>query len=259
MARQAMNPALQYEVDDAGLAVVRLARRHGNAIDPQLVEGLLDACSRAAADPAVRGMRLCAAGKLFCPGLDLQDLSELDRPAMERFVRRFGECVHALYGFPKPAVAQIHGHAMAGGLVLALTADWRVLAAERMLGLAELRVGLPFPHGVACLLRETVDPRHLAEVVLLGRNYSGDEAVEVGLAHEVAPAEELDARCRRRLADLAARDLAAFATTKRYLRGEVLERMREGDRRHAGEFLDAWFSAPTRERIRGVVAALREK
>jgi len=254
-----MSGAVPFEVDGAGLAVARLSRRHGNAIDPDLVTGLLDACSRAAADPGVRGLRLAAEGKLFCPGLDLQELVELDRPAMERFLQRFSECILALYGFPKPLVAQIQGHAMAGGLVLALTADWRVLADTRMVGLAELRVGLPFPHGVARLLRETVDPRHLAEVVLLGRNYTGREAVEAGLVHEVAAPEELDARGRQRLEELATRDLAAFATTKRYLRNDALERMRDDDRRHAGEFIDAWFSAATRERIRGIVAALREK
>ena len=109
------------------IGVVRLERAHGNAIDGALVEGLVAALAQAESDPEIGGVLLTAAGKIFCPGLDLKDLLALDRDAMERFMRRFSAAVLTLYTFPKPVVAGIDGHALAGGCVLALCADWRVL------------------------------------------------------------------------------------------------------------------------------------
>lgn len=244
---------------EQGLATLRLGREHGNAINGALVRDLLAACERAASDPEVRGVLLAASGKLFCPGLDLRELVELDRPAMERFLGEFNRLVLALYGFPKPLVAAVHGAAVAGGLILALTADWRVLAEGAAVGLNEVKVGVPFPYGVALILREAVPPGRLAEVALLGKNWSGAAAVDAGLVHEVHPAEDFAAHCRLRLAELAGKDPRAFATTKRYLRSVVVERMRAHDVGLAHEFLDGWFAPATHERLRAIAAELSSR
>ncbi|MCY0726014.1 enoyl-CoA hydratase/isomerase family protein, partial [Klebsiella pneumoniae] len=82
---------------------------------------------------------------------------------------------------PKPVVAAVGGHAVAGGCVLALTADWRVIKHGAVIGLAEVRVGVPFPFGVVTLLERSIAPARLAEVALFGRNYESEEAVATGL------------------------------------------------------------------------------
>jgi len=245
-----------FEVED-GLATIRLHREHGNAINGELADDLASACAQAGARDDVRGVLLAATGKLFCPGLDLQELYELDRKAMGAFMARFNAAVLALYSLERPVVAAIHGHAVAGGCVLALTADRRLLAEGAMIGLAEVRVGVPFPYGVATLLRESVPPQRVEEVALYGRNYTGAEALEAGLAHEVLPVAGFERACRERLADLASRDTHALAVTKRYLRGPAVERMAREDPRRIGEFLDGWFRPATRDRIRALVEGLR--
>lgn len=244
------------QTTDAGLLTVRLARAHGNAINAAVVEGLIAACRTAEADPAVRGVLLAASGKLFCPGLDLQELCELDRPAMARFLDRFNTCVLALYSLSKPMVAALHGHAVAGGCVLALTADWRVLRYGAMIGLNEVRVGVPLPFGVARILCESVNASHREEVALFGRNFTDDAALASGLAHELRDATGLEEHCRARLADLAERDARAFALTKRHLRAATIDRLASGDPGDADAWLDCWFSPPTRERIAAVVRDL---
>jgi enoyl-CoA hydratase len=244
---------------DGALACLRLDREHGNAINAPLVDELERAVREAGADEAVRGVLLAAAGKLFCPGLDVQELVELDRPSMERFLERFNRCVLALYGLSKPLVAAIHGHAVAGGCVLALTADWRMLRQGAVIGLNEIRVGVPFPYGVAMILRESVSrPRH-EEVALFGRNLDGEAAVAAGLAHEVLPDDGFETACRSRLAELADKDPAAFAITKRYLRSVTVERIERRQAALAGEFLDAWFSPPTRARLQELARQLRSR
>lgn len=253
-----MSQTLKVSVED-GLATVRLDRAHGNAINLDLVDELTSAFRRLDTDRSVRGVMLAASGKLFSPGLDLQELVELNRLEMERFLERFNACILGLYTFSKPLVAAIHGHAVAGGCVLVLTADWRVLNHEKLLGLNEVRVGVPFPYGVAMILRESVPQRHLEEIALYGRNYRGDEAVRVGLAHETHGDEGFEEHCRSRLEELADKDSAAFAITKRYLRSPTVERIMADEARLASDFVDRWFSASTRRRLSEIVAKLTSR
>lgn len=249
-----MLPTVTLEID-AGVATFRLAREHGNAINGDLVRDLMSVLGEVAADDRIRAATLAASGKLFCPGLDLQELIALDRGAMAGFLERFNACVLALYTFPKPLVAAIHGPAVAGGVVLALTADWRVLRAGAVVGLNEVKVGLPIPFGVAMILRAAA--AKLEEVALFGRNYEGQEAVAAGLVHEVALAAEFESRCRERVQELAQKDARAFSISKRYLRQPVVERILAHDSKLMHEFLDAWFSSETRERLTKIVADLQ--
>ncbi len=246
-------------VDRRGrLALLRLDKARGNAIDPSLVEDLLAAARDVGADGDVDGVLLASAHpKLFSPGLDLVTLAGFDRPGLQAFMLRFAELVTALYALPKPVVAAVGGHAVAGGCILALTADWRVLARGVQMGLNEVKVGLPLPWSVALLLQATVPPPALSRVALLGRNVSGDEAVAVGFADELVDAEGFENACLERLTEFAEKDPRAVATTKRYLRASTLAQMKAGEADLVGEFLDGWFSPGTQERIRTIVATLR--
>jgi enoyl-CoA hydratase len=239
-----------------GLAILRIGRANGNAINGDVVDGLTTLVRQAAQSEEIRGVLLAASGKLFSPGLDLRELIELDRRGMERFTRGFNTCVLELYAFAKPLVAAIHGHAVAGGCVLTLGADWRVLRRGALIGLNEVRVGVPLPFGVSMILRESVPRIHLEEVALLGLNYRDEAALEAGLVHELHAADGFEEHCLERLEELASRDSNAFAVTKRYLRSMIVERIRTEEDLHRDEFLDGWFSRPTQDRIRAVIAKL---
>jgi enoyl-CoA hydratase/carnithine racemase len=244
---------------DGAIGVVHLARAHGNAINGAFIESLVAALGEAEADPAIRGVLLTAGGKIFCPGLDLQELIALSRDEMERFMRRFSAAVLTLYTFPKPVVAVLHGHTLAGGCVLSLCADWRVLRRGAVTGLNEVKVGVPLPFGVALIVRDAVPKNRLTEVALLGRNASDEEALAAGLADELADADAVEAVGRERLDEFIAKDTFAFAVTKRYLRAAVVERMRANNQLLIPEWLDGWFSPGTRERIAAIVAELHAK
>ena len=239
------------------LAVLRLDKARVNAIDEALVDDLAAALSDVAADPGIRGVLLASGHpKLFCPGLDLVALSGYDRPAMERFMLRFGAVVMELYALRKPVVAAVSGHAVAGGCILALTADQRVLKKGAQIGLNEVKIGVPLPWSVTVLLRATVPASALCQVALLGRNFADAEALAVGLADAVVEAEGFDAACLGALRELAEKDAAALGTTKAYLRAEALAAMRAHERDRLGDFLDGWFSEATQARIQKIAAAL---
>jgi enoyl-CoA hydratase len=178
---------------------------------------------------------------------------------MKRFMESFAVAVWGLYGLPKPVVAAVGGAAVAGGCILALTADHRVLKRGAAMGLNEVKIGVPLPWSVTRLLRATVHAPALSRVALLGRNFTDAEAVEVGLADEVAEAEGFEATCVARLEEYADKDPHALAATKAWLREGVLTEMMAHEAGRVGSFLDGWFSAGTQERIRATVASLRAK
>jgi enoyl-CoA hydratase len=214
------------------------------------------AAREAEQDPDIQGVIFTAAGKLFCPGLDLVYLSTMDRSGLGRFMEKFAACLLKLYCFPKPMVAALSGHTLAGGAVISLAADWRILQAGAMIGLNELKVGVPLPFGVSLILRDAVISPRLEEVALFGRNYKDEEALASSLVHEVCPPDMLQARARERLLEMTSKDLASFAVTKRYLRSATAERIEAREAEYHGEFLDCWFSRGTQERIRGLVRKL---
>jgi enoyl-CoA hydratase len=236
----------------------RFDKARGNAIDEPFTQELLKVAGELGADPDVRGVLLASAHpKLFSPGLDLVTLVEYDRAAMERFMRLFAEAVWALYALPKPVVAAVGGHAVAGGCILALTADYRVLRRGGVqVGLNEVKVGVPLPWSVALLLRASVPPAALTQVALLGRNFADDDALAVGLADQLADADGFEDFCRARLEEFADKDTASIAITKGYLREGVLREMRGREKEEMGTWLDRWFSDSTRERIRQIVAGM---
>ena len=245
---------------DGRLALLRLDKARGNAIDEPLAEALAEAAAELARDDGVCGVLLASAHpKLFCPGLDLVALAGYDRPAMERFMTTFGVTMWALYGLAKPVVAAVSGAAVAGGCILALCADYRLLRRGAPIGLNEVKVGVPLPWSVTRLLRASVPPQALARIALLGRNFSDEEALGVGLADELAASDGFEAACRARLEEFTDKDPRALATTKAWLREGVLAEMMAHERERLPAFLDGWFSPGTQERIQATVASLKAK
>jgi enoyl-CoA hydratase len=245
---------------EGALVVLRLDKARGNAIDEALVEALRGACRELEADDGVRGVLLASAHpKLFCPGLDLVSLVEYDRERLQRFMTGFGQMLTALYGLRKPVVAAVSGHAVAGGCILAMAADWRVLRRGGVsIGLNEVKVGVPLPLSVSALLRATVPPGALSRVALLGRNFADEEALAAGLADELA-GEDFERACLSRLQEFAEKDPYSLAVTKAYLRAESLRQMKAEDPAATAEWLDGWFSPGTQARIRATVASLARK
>jgi len=242
------------------LTVLRLDKARGNSIDDALVAELGRAVGELAVDDGVRGVLLASAhAKLFCPGLDLVSLVEFDRAAMEAFMRSFARTVWLLYGLRKPLVAAVNGAAVAGGCILALTADHRVLRRGAPIGLNEVKVGLPLPWSVTLLLRASVPAPALGRIALLGRNFVDEDAVAVGLADELSEPESLEAISLERLAEFAEKDPLALGATKASLREGVLREMQAQEGARLWEFLDAWFAPAAQERIRATVASLRSR
>lgn len=251
---------VKLEIAD-GLATLTLDKGRGNAIDRPLIDDLRHELGVVEADPAVRGVLLASAHPtVFSPGLDLPTLIALQPRELEDLMLRFAHLVRELFTFPRPVVAAVSGHAVAGGCVLQLTADWKILRGDSVkVGLNELRVGVPLPWTVTSLINAVIPRQALAKVAAFGSNFSGQEALAVGLGDEIGPEEGFAVHCRSRLAELAERPTLAFATTKRNLRREASEAMAAREGELVRGFVDCWFSAESQERLQAAIAALKAR
>jgi enoyl-CoA hydratase len=225
-----------------------------------LVLDLSAALRTVGGEPSVKAVLLASAHpKIFCPGLDLVSLAGVDRTELTSYMLHFSTVLTDLFALKKPVVAAVNGAAVAGGCLLALTADWRVAKRGAPMGLNEVKVGVPLPWSAVMLLRAAVTASSQTAVALLGRNFEGDAAVAAGLAHEAVEADAFEAVVAERLAEFAEKDAYAFGVTKGHLRGPAVSSMRDHEREFLGEFLDGWFSEDTQARIHKAVAALKAK
>ena len=174
--------------DRVSTAVLEMCHAPVNALDTQFSLALAEELGAALDDPAVKGVVLTGTGAVFCAGVDLLALLSGGATELPGFLDALDRLFRVLRGAAKPMVACVNGHAIAGGCVLALGCDYRVLAGGgAKIGLPELRVGVPFPSTALEIVRAAVPRRHVREVVLLGALYGPEAALARGLADELAP------------------------------------------------------------------------
>jgi Delta3-Delta2-enoyl-CoA isomerase len=244
-----------YEVTQRdGLAEIRLACGKANALNPRSLDAL------AAAFEAVRGSG--AAGVVltgyegfFSAGLDLVLLYGLDPAAMDAFMQTFDRVMLEVFAFPRPVVAALNGHAVAGGCILALACDARVaLEGPIKIGLNEVRLGVPFPASALEIARHGLPARSLEEVLYGGELYAPADARSRGLVDRVTgdPLAEARGLCAR----LAGQPRGAFAAIKAALKAPALARARDTLDPLRRAFVEAWYSPDARDRIGAARAPL---
>lgn len=238
--------------DRGTIAVLRMGHGRANALDPELLGALGAALAQAA---EARAVVLTGAGAMFSAGVDLKRLAASGPDYPGALIPALVDCFARLFYHPRPVVAAVNGHAIAGGCVLACAADRRIAArGGARLGVTELQVGVPFPAIALEIMRAVVPPRHLAEMVYGGGTVSVDEALDRGLLDSVVePASLLDAALAEAEA-LAAIPAESFALTKAQLRQPARDFLAVHAARIDREALACWSAAAAQDAIRRYVA-----
>ncbi len=202
--------------DGRGTAEIRMAHAPANVLTVEFADALAGEISRARGEDSVRAVVLTGTGSTFSAGVELFRVVDEGRRYVDRLLESLGELFSMLRAFPKPLVAAVNGHAVAGGGVIACACDYRVMAAgQGRIGLPELKVGVPFPAVALDIARSAIPRRYQREVMLLGRLYDPVGAAERGLVDEIVPADELLDRARDIALDLASIPAATYSLTKR--------------------------------------------
>jgi enoyl-CoA hydratase/carnithine racemase len=230
-----------------------------NAITESLVTDLAAEFGRARDDDAVRAVVLASAcDGYFSVGLDVREVFDYGRDRMARFWVAFVDLYEGMYDFPKPVIAALNGHTFAGGIILALACDVRVMArGAHGLGVSGINLGLALPRGVMNMAINAVGHGHARRLFLTGETITPETAHAMGLVHDLVEPGETLARACSRAEDLGAKSPEAFRKIHRMFdelsgRGEL-----DSDKAQLELFLDTWFSdaaVATRARVRGRIA-----
>jgi enoyl-CoA hydratase len=234
------------EIEERGaVTILRLARGKGNALDLELVGALIDALDRLDGSAAGAGV-LTGQGSIFGAGVDLPALIEGGPEYVKRFLPLLQRAFERLATFPKPLVAAVNGHAIAGGAILMLACDQRLLArGAARVGLTEVRGGVLFPAWALEIARFATPPQHFPTLICTGRTWPAEEALARGLVDELVEPERLLDRACAVAEELAAIPATEFAATKRAVRQPLIESARQQTALTEAAVLEHWCAAET--------------
>lgn len=223
------------------VAVVMLARPPVNAMTAEFCADIADAIEAAARDSGTAALVLAGEGRCFSAGVDLKTVIGYDRAAQDRMLHALNRLFGAAYACPLPLIAAVHGHAIAGGLILALACDHRIgPSAGGQFGLTEIRVAVPYPVAAIEIVRAEL-AEAARRLVLFGRTIGPQEALALKIFDELQPPETVLARALDLAHEAATLPRQAFARIKGQLRQDALERiaqaLAEGD-----PLAGAWLS-----------------
>ncbi len=242
---------------------IRLARPPVNALNPELL-GALRSAIEAAPSKGARAVVLSGGPNVFSGGLDVPYLMDLEASALKAAWRDFFDAAISIARSPIPVVAAIAGHAPAGGCVLALCCDYRVMARSPdpekpfRIGLNEVQVGLAVPEGIQHLLRRVVGTYRAERLLVAGAMPTGEQALAIGMVDEVVELDQVQPRAVAWLQQLLALPSSPMLATRALARTDMVDALTDPKRVNLDRFLDAWNQPDTQGALQALVARLRK-
>lgn len=241
------------------IAVLTLAHGKANTMDIEFcraITGQFEKLRKSRAEAVV----ITAEGPIFSAGVNLIRASEGGSKYIRAFLPVLNKLFDTVFNFPKPVIAAINGHAIAGGCVLASCADYRIMARSGgRIGVTELLVGLPFPALAFEVMRFVTGPRYFAEVIYTGETYQPDAALERGLIHEIVEPAALQGRALDAALMLAQLAPPAFLQTKAQMRLGVTDRIKRDGKKTDAAVTKIWTSPKAIATINAYVAKTLKK
>jgi enoyl-CoA hydratase len=198
--------------------------------------------------------------KNFSAGLNLIELWDYDRMRLTQFLERFSSVFMKVLKLPSIVIAAVNGNAIAGGAILALLADYRIMArGESRIGVNEIDVGIPFPPQVLEIVKQRLPRPSYFDAIYRGLLYKPDEALKAGFVDEVCEPSMLEERAISLAQEMALKSRSSLASIKHHLHALDVEKLEMIGRLGNSDFIDIWFSEDTRSRMGALVEALKAK
>lgn len=244
---------------DNAIREIQLARPPVNALNQELLHALRETIDGSVRE-GVRGIVLSGAPGLFSAGVDVPALLQRDRRGALEYWREFFALCGTLARVPIPMVAAITGHSPAGGAVLALFCDYRVMAEGSFrIGLNEVQVGLIVPEAIQVALRRVVGTYRAERLLVSGAMIESAEALACGFVDEVTGVDQVTRRALHWLGELLALPSHAMLTTRSLARADLAAAYADMDALPLEEFTDAFFHPETQAVLQQLVARLKAK
>jgi Delta3-Delta2-enoyl-CoA isomerase len=238
---------------------LRMNRPPVNALTGELLSRLREAIERAPRD-GKRALILSGLPGKFSAGLDVPLLLTLDATTVAQLWRELYAVLESIARSPIPVVAAMTGHAPAGGTVLALFCDWRVMAqGDYKLGLNEVQVGIPLPPVILGGLQRLVGPRRAEYLGVSGSLMSPQDALEAGLVDELAPVDDVVSRAQSWCTRILALPPEAMGLTRRQARADLVRLFESDMGTELKDVIANWWTPGTQTTLRGLVEKLKKK
>jgi enoyl-CoA hydratase len=231
------------------VTILRMASGKGNALNLEFTRALIDGLDRLESSTA-RAAILTGQGNIFGAGVDLWAVVEGGAAYVRQFLPLAQQGFERLATFPKPLVAAVNGHAIAGGAILMLACDQRLLArGTGRVGLTEIRVGVEFPAWALEIARFATPPQHFPTLLCTGRTWRPEEALARGLVDELVEPEQLLDRAFAVAEELAAVPPATFTATKLAVRRPMIEAAQRQATLTGAAVLERWCAPETLRQV----------
>ena len=237
---------------------IKLARPPVNALDFDLLDALVNAVQAAPANGA-RGLILSGGEKVFSGGLDVPYLMSLDKEGLLRCWSRFFDAARALANSPVPVAAAIAGHNPAGGCVLALCCDYRVMARGPFrIGLNETQVGLAVPEAIQYLMRRVVGAQRAERLIVAGAMIESALAHEIGLVDVLSDQADVVETAKVWLDATLALPSTPMLATRKIARADVVHALHAFADADLERFVEGWYSADTQTALQALMSKLKK-
>ena len=243
-----------------GVLTLRMAHGKASAMDIELLAALQQAFTEAEEDEAVAAVILTGKDSIFSAGVDLKRILDGGEAYAKEFVPLLDQVFETQFAMTKPMIAAVNGHAIAGGCILALACDIKLMANGRgRMGIPELKVGVPFPVSALEILRFTIPKSALQALLYEAETHSPEGAYGEGMIDEVLEPEDLMQRAVELAEELAAIPAESFRISKQMLRGESMVLIHKNRKLFADQILERWSHDATYAHIRDYLAATLKK
>tara|TARA_B100001989_G_scaffold249810_1_gene225765 strand:- start:311 stop:1063 length:753 start_codon:yes stop_codon:yes gene_type:complete len=235
---------------NGNIGIISIDRPPVNAINPELVSSLSESLDSFHSNDSIQGVILEGRSGIFSAGLDITHLFPKDREYIKTFWESFSSLLNKMFTYEKPLYSSIGGHCPAGGTVMVIMTDYRIMAnGKYVIGLNEVDVGLTVPYGIGNVFQYVVGQRNAEDLLLKAKLISPEDALNTGLIDEVCDSEDLLSTTLKRIEVAANLYSSQQIMTKKILRDKVVNLVLENFNNDTELILDSWFSDSGQKRL----------
>ena len=242
------------------LAIITLNRGKSNSLNREMVTELTDMLTNIENDANIGGVMITGRENFFSAGLDLIELYDYNEEEAKSFWHLFLNFAAKITAFKKPMVAAINGHSPAGGCVIALACDARVMAEGKyIIGLNEVPVGIIVPNSIFQLYSFWLGKANATRSLLEGKLFNPQEALTIGLVDEVVSPESILTAAERRVRKYMAFERTTWSQSKVNIRRELIESTSADQSADLEIMLKQWWAPSTRAILKTIIDSLQRK
>ena len=242
------------------IQIIELNRPKVNAINAELIRSIHNQLNQSEKNKSIKGIILTGSNGVFSAGLDIISLYDKDIKYMKSFWFLFSDLLLKIYSYPKIIFSALSGHSPAGGTVLSIMTDYRIMSkGSFLIGLNEVAVGLSMPIGIGRVFQSLLGERIAEKMTLTGELVNPARAQSVGLIDEIVDSNKLMNHTISIMEEWFKLPFEKQIQSKLSLRGDIIKLMKKSSKKENEMFLKAWFSDECRLTMKGIINKLSKK